>query len=332
MSSSRPFARHLAANLALVLAAAACGAEDPALSQSTSAATEARATLRFGADWSEVVSGPLMAGGQAIIAYDTSRLEICKGEQGGVPQWGITGHYSLDGGERQTVDVFSPNNPTGKQPVIALERAGTLELWFEATSRWGCHEWDSDFGHNYRFEVSEKRNMPSWVGNATSVISRATCDAGGPCPADFRRLEDGFTYDTWARQRAFIAAVYFEAWEPGLTDWDNPDMWWQLEVQLHHRFDAAEEFEASYVDLDRRTGNNARYAVSLRELDPLGGNTITDAADCPKVPLTPSADGNYVSTDVEFFITVNDVELRPAGGGTYRGQFVDYRGLYAPCL
>jgi hypothetical protein len=315
----------------VLLALTACAGDDTPAAQSSSAATEVVATLSFGADWSETQSGPLMAGGHALIAYDVSRLAVCKGEQGGIPQWGVTAWVSLDGGEPESFDVFSPNNPTGDQPKLALAEPGTLEMWFEATNRWGCHEWDSDFGDNYVFEVSEKQTFPRWVGNATSVVARATCD-GGPCPVDFHPLAEGFSYGTWARQRATIAKIYFEAWEPSVTDWDNPDLWSQLDVQLHSRFDSSAPFESSYVDFDRRSDHNARYAITLRDLDPLKGNTIVDPASCPDVPLTKSADGFYVGTDVEFYITVNDVELRPAGGGTFHGHFEDYAGLYAPCL
>jgi hypothetical protein len=101
---------------------------------------------------------------------------------------------------------------------------------------------------------------------------------------------------------------------------------------MHHRFGDSGEFSWRYVDLDRRVGNDARYAAWLRKVDPFGGNTITDEASCPKVPLTKTADGLYVSTQMQFYFSVNGVELRPEGGGTYTGVFEDYAGLYAPCL
>ena len=46
---------------------------------------------------------------------------------------------------------------------------------------------------------------------------------------------------------------------------------------------------------------------------------------------------NYNTTDelkkdFEYFFVVNGVELRPEGGGAYRGKFVEYRGLYDVCL
>jgi hypothetical protein len=308
-----------------------CSGEGADVQQSTSAQTEAHATITFGSDWSELASGPLLAGGKATIVYDTERMQTCTGStQGGIPQWAITGYYEL-GGVEESFDVFSPNNPEGDAPTIDLPKAGRLAIWFQATNRWGCLDWDSDFGNNYRFDVAQPATHPHWVGNATSVVSRHTCGVG-PCGSDFRQLADGATFGTWARQRASISNIYFEAWEPGVTDRDNPDLWIDLDVQMHVRFDASEPFDTEYVYFERRTDHNARYAVSLRDLDPLRGNTITQPEDCPDVPLALDQSGAYVVTEAELYFTVNEVELRPAEGETYRVRFEDYAGLYEVCL
>jgi len=37
-----------------------------------------------------------------------------------------------------------------------------------------------------------------------------------------------------------------------------------------------------------------------------------------------SADGQYVSLDVEYYLVVNGGELRPAPGAAYVGNFLDY--------
>ncbi len=312
---------------------AACGAPEPTTGQAESGHTEVRARLVFGADWSVTQSGPLLAGTKAAVSFDHDRLATCRGEQGGVPQWGITGFFSLDGSEPKSFEVFSPNTPPNHEPTLTLSEPGALELWFQSSNRWGCSEWDSNYGNNYHFEVAPPRSFPTWVGNATSVVSRYTCGATAePCPADYRPLADGVVFGTWARQRATIANLYFEAWEAGLTDWDNPELWRELDVQLHYRFGATAPFESVYVDFERRTDSNARYAVRLRDLDPLRGNTVVDPASCPSVPLSVTEDGAYVVTEAELYITINDVELRPAEGALYRVRFEDYRGLYEPCL
>ncbi len=316
--------------VALFASLTACAPDGPATSQTSAQTETVSATIAFDADWNERVDGALVAGGTLTVDYRPERLALCEGVQGGMLQWAITGYRQLDGGEVHSFDVISPNRPEGGAVTFALDAPGTLSLWFEATNRWGCHEWDSDFGHNYRYAVGAPDTFPSWAGNASFVISRYTCNGAEPCASDFRPLTDGFVFDTWARQRATISNAYFEAWEAGVTDWDNPELWRALDVQLHYRFDAAEPFSWRYVDQAGRSGHNARYAVPIRKLDPLGGNTITDPADCPAVPLEVA--GGYVRTTMEYYFTVNDVEVRPAPGESYQGVFEDYLDLYTPCL
>jgi len=215
--------------------------------------------------------------------------------------------------------------------TIDLETSGELQVWFENGNRWGCHAYDSSYGSNYRFTVSPPESAPGWMGNAVFVTSRATC-SGGPCDADRHPLTDVFGFDTWVRQRAAIKAAYFDVWKRGVTDFDNPDLWRTLDVQVHTRFGDSGTFSTRYVSFDHRVGNDARYALPLSSVDPLGGSTITKKEDCPKVPLKVSADGMYVETELQFWFTVNGVELRPAPGATYRGKFSDYKGLYEVCL
>lgn len=298
----------------------------------TGATSTPSSILTFGADWSETQDGPLVAGGTATIAYDPARLSACEAVQGGTPQWAITGHVQIDDGPVSTIDILSPNHPSGNPVTFSLTASGDMALWFEATNAYGCHEWDSDFGTDYHFAVGAPASYPSWAGDVELAIERFTCGAE-PCADDVHPAVDGFLFDTWARQRATVAHVYFEAWEPGVTDWDNPDLWQQLDVQMHHRFAGTQAFSSRYVDFLRRDGNNARYAVGLRDIDPLGGNTITDAVDCPAAALTLTGPGDvYVATTVEYYFTVSDVDVRPTPGGVFTGTFEDYAGLYAPCL
>ncbi len=311
--------------------AAACAPEQGTAALDDTEQTDAalgEATVTFGADWSENVSGVLVEGGKLTIAYDDTRLASCRGTQGGVPQYAVTAHYRL-GGEEGSVVVAGLTN--GQSPTVELEGSGELELWFEATNKWGCHAWDSDLGQNYRFNVLETASKPNWIGNAASVVSRTTCD-GGPCDGSRSPLENGVHFDTWARQRAAITSIYFDAWEPGVTDFDNHDLWKQLDVQAHARWAGQTSFTTTYVDFFRNVGNDARYELSLRELDPFRGYAVTDPANCPEGALEKSPDGSYVRTYVELYFTVNGKELRPAPGKTYRVDFEDYASPYAICL
>jgi hypothetical protein len=136
----------------------ACDGADPGVSASQDAREKkvgeaAEAVIAFDAEWNETVDGELVDGGRAIVDYDDERLAECRGEQGGVPQYAVTAHARLDGGETQSIVVAGLN--AEDDPAFDLDGSGTLEIWFEATSRWGCHAWDSNFGDNYVFEVAE---------------------------------------------------------------------------------------------------------------------------------------------------------------------------------
>ncbi|HVY49362.1 MAG TPA: DUF6209 family protein [Minicystis sp.] len=287
-------------------------------------AVEAPAEITFGADWSETTSRDLHAGDAVAIRYDVSRLSCTGSSQGGIPQWSVTGHASVDGRPDVAFAVAGLNAPADALPTIAVDEPGNLRLWFESSDRWGCHAYDSDYGSDYLFDVSMPPDGPGWIGNDAFVISRAACD-GGACDADRKPLAQGFSYDTWARQRAAIAGVYFDVWQEGVTDWDDPDLWRELDVEVHYRFADADPFTTAYVDFDERVNHDARYAWPLHGVDPFA------APGCPDVPMTPTSDGQYVTTTMQFYFTVNGVALRPWGADTYSGQFVDYRSRLDAC-
>jgi hypothetical protein len=298
-------------------------------------------TLRFGADWSTGVEGRLVEGGIARIAYDPSRA-TCTASRAGAPLWTVTAHYRIAGGEVHTVHAagHAPAPSLANLP-IELTSAGELELWFENGDATGCHAWDSAFGANYRFAVAayegtegEDPRAPGWMGNAASVINRMTCD-GGPCDASRVPLESGFTHGTYARQRAAIRAIYFDVWKEGVTDWANPELWQDLDVQVHHRAREGAPFTTQYVSFWRRNGNDARYALPMAAIDPLAGPyTRTERSQCPDATLTPSEEPGsaYVRATVEYYFTVNGVPLRAPGGETFRGVFEDYRSAFEVCL
>lgn len=321
--------------IGLVVSGCAAASTAPS-SDESSTASSARASsdveLAFRADFTQSPSGALVVGGHARVVYDVSRLTACRGDLAGGPGWSITGHYRIAGGAVGSFEAggLSPSHGTSA-PILALTAPGDLEVWFENTSAWGCQGWDSNFGRNYHFTIAPSPDAPGWVGNASYVIARGTC-SGAPCDADIHPLAPSFTFDTWARQRAAFTEALFEVWKTGVTDFDNPDLWKQLDVELHTRIGDSGAFVTSYVGFDRRLGNNARYAVQLRALDPLSaGSALANKSDCPKFPTTVSADGQYVQADVQLYFTVNGVELRPSGGGVFHGLYSNYRGLYSIC-
>ena len=335
------YAFRLAATLVFAASAtASCTASPPgddAVAASASAVSAAGASIAFGATGAPAVTGALAAGGAVTVTYDAARLTGCRGASNGHEAWTIDAFYRVNGGPIASFEVAGYVPPQGMgSPVVALPAAGTLELWFQNTSLFGCSAWDSSSGHNYVFGISPAANAPGFVGNAVSVVSRATCNAG-PCDGDRHALEGGFSYDTWARQRAAIKAVYFDVWKEGVTDFDNPALWQALDVQVHSRVVGQSAFTTRYVTFDRRAGHDARYVIPLAGLDPLAGGVngspITSVAGCPTFATTRSGPpgSEIISADVELYVTVNGAELRPAGGGLYRGTFQNYEALYAIC-
>jgi len=308
-------------------------ANDAEVGTSEAALGEA-GTLTFGANFQVEVTGSLSKGKKVRVAYDASRLTACRGDFNGKPGWTITGYWKIGSGDVHSFEAggFSPSNGTD-QPVLALDQSGDLQIWFQNNNRWGCSAYDSNFGSNYHFPVQAAANEPGWLGNVRYITSRQTCN--GPCESDLRDVQGDVLFDTGTRERAAIKALYFEAWKQGVTDFDNADLWRQLDVQIHSRVVGAAAFTTAYVGFDRRTGNNARYAVDLGAIDPIKGQfPITKASDCPAFTITAPAvnGGQYVEAVVELYFTVNGAELRPAPGAAYRVRYQNYKSSYALCV
>jgi hypothetical protein len=326
----------LAALLAVVALPACAVSPEEAGTDDQEASQATTVTVRFGADGKVTQTKPIVGGNKIKIVYDEARTR-CTGTMYGKPAFSVTANWRVNGGPVQTVVVagLAPTgtlDPTFVAPSVAAAdgtTTGDLELWFESSSRWGCHEWDSDFGKNFHFSVAPPKSAPQWVGNGAVVISRATCGNGGACDQDRRPLGGGFLYDTWAAQRAAIRQVSFDVYEAGVTDRADPEMWKKVDARMYSRIGSQGAFQMRYVDLGGRVGNDARYVVDLRSLAPFAGNTVTDPQSCPKFPFTTV--GPYVEADVQFYFTVDGVEIRPADGTVFHGRYQDYADLYKVC-
>ena len=136
-----------------VVSLAGCG-DGGATTGDPQNATAAKATIVFDADFGETVKGDLVDGERVVLVYDDARVEKCKAVQGGIPQYAVTAHFRIDGGEIDQIVVAGLQAP--EKPTIELEGSGDLEVWFEVTGRHGCHAWDSNFGDNYVFEVGAR--------------------------------------------------------------------------------------------------------------------------------------------------------------------------------
>lgn len=115
-------------------------------------------TLTFSSDWSEDQSGSLRAGAAARIEYDLERISDCRGEQGGIPQWGATAVYWGDDGEEHTVGLteIAGNEIRATDAVITVPEGESLQMYFYVSNRWGCIAYDSDFGANYTYDVEPR--------------------------------------------------------------------------------------------------------------------------------------------------------------------------------
>ena len=74
----------------------------------------------------------------------------------------------------------------------------------------------------------------------------------------------------------------------------------------------------STADVPALASDNARFAFDWRNVDPFR------PFNCPALPVSPTPDGMYVQTQVEYYITVNGGEYRPEPGAYFGGNFVDY--------
>lgn len=330
---------YLFAAVLSVFSAVGCASEvAPGTDSAQAELEQAPATLTFAGNYTVAQTGTLQAGKSFTLKYDTTRLSKCRGTYQGRPAFAITAFLQAGNAAPTTVAVAGANALAygGVASVqVPLEAEGPLAVWFQETDVSGCMNFDSAYGHNYRFNVSARAAQgvaPDWMGAEAFVTSRATCN-GTACAQDRHSLTDAFVFDTWTRQRAAVAAVYFDAWKADYTDRENPDLWKQFDAKIFYRFGTSGAFLSAAATIEKRVDNNVRYNVSLKALDPLGGYTRTSKDTCPKAPLTASVDGQYVQTTMQFYFSVNGRELRPSGGSsTYTGQFVDYRGLFAACL
>jgi hypothetical protein len=279
------------------------------------------ATLHFGSGWTTVQDGAIVQGGTLVVAYDLDRLTTCRGTHNGYPAWDTfafarfePGGQTVQASVREFETVFGvPTNVVHPLPAHfqVPADATSVQVWFESVGI-GCWAWDSNQDQNYRFDVAAP---PAWLGAAQARLSRDSSDAcDGGVALDAQAT---VRFDTWTRQRAAVTNVCFRGWSPGVTDRDLPSIWRLLDARVHWRLEGGSWQEAP-VAYDRRVGNDARWAWSLRNVDPFR------AYHCPEVPATVDAAGD-AHIRAELYFSVNGVELRPGDpASTFALEFVDH--------
>jgi len=159
--------------LAVVMCAVACGAEATDAASADESDVVSDATLELSSDFQTKLTGRAKAGGGLRVLYALDRLPQCRGNVGGGgPGWNVTGYYSENGGAAKTFEV-SELSADGKDRVakparIPLKSGGDLALWFQVSSRWGCSEFDSQYGQNFHVEV----DGPAPEAGATIVFGK----------------------------------------------------------------------------------------------------------------------------------------------------------------
>jgi hypothetical protein len=144
--------------LAVAMCAVACGAETPDATGGDEADVTTDAKLDLTSDFQTKLTGRAKAGGGLRVTYALDRLPQCRGNLGGgAPGWNITGYYSENGGAAKMFEVTTLS-PDGKDRItkparITLANGGDVALWFQVSNRWGCSEYDSQFGQNFHVDV-----------------------------------------------------------------------------------------------------------------------------------------------------------------------------------
>ncbi len=107
----------------------------------------------------------LKAGGKLVIVYDPDRTKVY-GSANGVPSYGVQAFVRLEPGgqiiEKPCIGFEQADGrilgiPYSAPVLVELPKGTTgVTLWFRQFSygdRTGAEAWDSNFGHNYRFEI-----------------------------------------------------------------------------------------------------------------------------------------------------------------------------------
>lgn len=262
------------------------------------------ATVAFAADYTQTQAGPIVAGGQLQLDYATSRLTQCAHHA--APH--LTAHVRF---EPSGIELAPSIDSGAASVVVPTDAAGHVAVWFEASSSDGCRAYDSAYGANYTFAVAPP---PRWLGLAQNLLTR---DPSSPCGgAD---AASPFSFDTLVRQQDSVTNLCFQAYQPGITDNAGADLQQNLAATVTWRLVGATQQTAWTVSpaiLSPRAGNNARYQWSLRDVDPFRD------LHCPEVSPLPTGDG-HIQLGLEYVISVNGLELRPAPEQPFTGSFVD---------
>jgi hypothetical protein len=112
-------------------------------------------TLSFNADFTQTQSGPLIAGGKALLHYDPARLPKCRMRYQGFDAWALLAWF---GGDAQPTQQAPLTQLVGQANTVVdvtltVPFAHDFAVWVEDSDESGCVTWDSNFGRNYHFDI-----------------------------------------------------------------------------------------------------------------------------------------------------------------------------------
>ncbi len=175
-------------------------------------ATPPPATLSFGGEWNEWLTGVLYHGAEVQLSVDPSRFPNC-GTWGAVTVAVMAGdevtHFPLDFGE-------AGNSRWGSLFVPAAGDGIEVWLWTERDD--GCVEYDSRFGHNYQFATQPWqpgliRFAADW---SETVVEPLT--AGGALVIDYaweRQPDCRVVYRGFENWDILVHVAFDGEWLPG---------------------------------------------------------------------------------------------------------------------
>ncbi len=201
------------------------------------AASQPGGTVDFGGDWTHGAQG-LQAGEGVELRYDPARMDALLGQ----PAREITAFVSFDGGapmERPVLVSAEGERSVVVPPTAVPFGVHEVEIWFRGTAADGSEAWDSNYGHNFGFEVDVARPdaSPDWrkAIHASSFPNMAdddfqalsSYDKRYNCYAWAMGIRDQFIWDIGTRTEPYDAA--FEAL--GYTPIDTLDLAYDPDVE-----------------------------------------------------------------------------------------------------
>lgn len=145
----------------------------------------APANITFLADWSIVMDGVVVSETELDISYDASRLSRCRAkDENGYDNWQMQAFVSIDGALPVPFDLMGGQGTPylfAQRTNFTVPKGKELSIWFKGSDVTGCVEWDSQYGQNYRFPITQLESIPvlSFHGDWT-ITQSGVIRAGQP--------------------------------------------------------------------------------------------------------------------------------------------------------